>query len=146
MATTPGKEKDKGGRPVGSVNKITAEVRKWAAESGELPHEFLLRMTRGEVITRKVADEKGNITEVVEHYDLDARRAAAVAAAPYFASKLATVELIQGMKDDDLDKLIAEFATQAGIAVGAGGEGEADESGSGETGSSQRRRRITFDD
>lgn len=50
---TPGR----GGRPRGSLNKATAEIRRLAKESGELPHEFQLRIMRMGVGARLIWDE-----------------------------------------------------------------------------------------
>ncbi len=132
------------GRPVGSLNKITQEARLRAMEQGDLPHEFLLRVSRGELIKTKVVDEDGVITFRYDQPDLDKRIDAAKAAAPYYAPKLATVELITGISDDDLDQLIAESASAAGFSLTAGGEGQADPGTDGEPGSNpapQRTRR-----
>ncbi|MEN9846093.1 MAG: hypothetical protein RIS36_1240 [Pseudomonadota bacterium] len=67
------------GRPKGSVAKITEEAVARAKEGGELPHQFLLRIVRGDAIDG-------------ERPSLQMRIAAAVAAAPYFAPKLAAIE------------------------------------------------------
>ena len=67
------------GRPKGAVAKITEEAVAKAKAGGELPHQFLLRIMRGEVIDG-------------ERPSLQMRIAAAVSAAPYFAPKLAVME------------------------------------------------------
>jgi hypothetical protein len=67
------------GRPKGAVAKITEEAVAKAKEGGELPHQFLLRVVRGEEIDG-------------ERPSLQMRIAAAVSAAPYFAPKLAVME------------------------------------------------------
>lgn len=136
------------GRPVGSTNRLIKEARERARETGELPHEFLLRISQGQVITRKVMDPITKaVKEVVEEYDFDARRDAAKAAAPYFAPKISTVEVIRGVQDDDLDALIAELAAQAGVVIGAGGEEPEAEGTAGEDGDGRRppRKRIRID-
>lgn len=112
------------GRPPGSLNKITQAARLRAAQTGELPHEFLLRVARGELIQGKRVDEDGVVTIHYDQPDLSTRIDAAKAAAPYYAPKLATVELIQNVGDDELDQLIAESAAAAGFGLVAGGEGE----------------------
>lgn len=67
------------GRPKGAVSKLSATAVAHAKATGELPHEFLLRVVRGQCI-----DD--------QYPTLEQRIAAAVAAAPYFAPKLAAVE------------------------------------------------------
>ena len=86
------------GRPKGRTNSVTAEARKAAAESGLLPHEWLLKVSRGEPIEQKrwkiVYDKQGNekgrelITEEV-YADFPTRIDAAKAASPYYAPRLA---------------------------------------------------------
>lgn len=125
METNQDKPKNKGGRPVGSSTRLSREAIEKAREGGMLPHEFLLAIMRGEVITRKEVDEDGKITRVPESYDFEKRMDAAKAAAPYFAPKISTVEVIHGVPDDELNRIIESLATQAGIDIGAGGEGEA---------------------
>ena len=67
------------GRPKGAVAKMTAEAVIQAKATGELPHEFLLRIVRGEPIDGH--------TPTIEQ-----RMSAAMSAAPYFAPKLAVME------------------------------------------------------
>ena len=67
------------GRPKGAVAKLTATAVARAKSTGELPHEFLLRVVRGESIDDQVPT-------------LEQRIAAAVSVAPYFAPKLAAIE------------------------------------------------------
>jgi hypothetical protein len=67
------------GRPIGAVAKLTATAVARAKSTGELPHEFLLRVVRGERIDNEVPS-------------LEQRIAAAVSVAPYFAPKLAAIE------------------------------------------------------
>ena len=86
------------GRPKGRTNSVTAEARKAAAESGMLPHEWLLKVSRGEPIEQKrwkiVYEKQGNekgrelITEEV-YADFPTRIDAAKAASPYYAPRLA---------------------------------------------------------
>lgn len=71
--------KKTGGRRKGTPNRKNAETMALAAKAGELPHEFLLRVSRGETIDgHKPSFEQ--------------RCAAAKDAAPYYAPKLAAVE------------------------------------------------------
>ena len=58
---------------------MTATAVARAKSTGELPHEFLLRVVRGESIDEQVPT-------------LEQRIAAAVSVAPYFAPKLAAIE------------------------------------------------------
>jgi len=72
------------GRPKGTVDArcIAAKadaMRKLAYEGGELPHQFLLRVARGEEIDGYTFTPKERVY-------------AAIAAAPYFAPRLASVE------------------------------------------------------
>lgn len=86
------------GRPKGSKQKVTAQARAAAMETGLLPHEWLLKVARGEPIehTRVVIqyDKNGKeksrelVTEEV-YADFPTRIDAAKAAAPYYAPKLA---------------------------------------------------------
>lgn len=115
--------KNKGGRPVGSMSKIAMEAREKAKATGQLPHEFLLSIARGEAIFRDVVDPAtGEITKQLEVYDFDARRDAAKAAAPYYAPKISTVEVISGVPDEQLDLIIAQLTAEAGVNTGASGE------------------------
>ena len=74
-----GGKREGAGRKPGSVNRISRKVREDAAKTGELPHELLLRISRGETID-------GHAPAFSERMD------AAKAAAPYFAPKLAATE------------------------------------------------------
>lgn len=85
-------------RPKGFTNKIRpAEtikpdakrflrklMRARAADDGELPHEFLLRIARGEAITMT--------NGVIFEPNIDMRIHCAIACAPYWAPKLAQIE------------------------------------------------------
>jgi len=128
------------GRPKGSLSKIAEESRQLALATGELPHQLLLRIARGEVIYRETVDKDGKVSRVVENYDFEARKSAAVAAAPYYAPKISTVEVITGVNDDELDRIIKELAAQTGTNLGNGGEEPSDE----EEGSPPRSRRAVF--
>jgi hypothetical protein len=75
-----GGKREGAGRKPGSVNQMSRKAREEAAKTGELPHEFLLRIARGESID-------GHAPAFNERMD------AAKAAAPYFAPKLAATEL-----------------------------------------------------
>ena len=109
----------KAGRPQGSVNRLSKVTIERARNSGngELPHEFLLRIARGEEIdgTKPTFEQ---------------RMDAASVAAPYFAPKLAAIEQkieqeVTGvisstpMTMDDWDKQYATDAGDLGAATGA---------------------------
>ena len=86
------------GRPKGALSKVTAKAKQAAMETGLLPHEWLLKVSRGEGITQKrwvvKYDAKGNeksrdlIAEEV-YADFPTRIDAAKAASPYYAPRLA---------------------------------------------------------
>ena len=67
------------GRPKGAVSKLATEAVAKAKATGDLPHEFLLKIVRGEPIDGTSPS-------------IEQRIHAAIAVAPYFAPKLATVE------------------------------------------------------
>ena len=87
------------GRPVGSTNRVTVAAREAARETGLLPHEWLLKVSRGEPIEQKrwniIRDDAGQeisrelVTEIV-YADFGTRMDAAKAAAPFYAPRLAT--------------------------------------------------------
>lgn len=87
------------GRKPGSVNKMSHDAREKAALTGELPHEFLLRVGRGETIGEHVPTFQERVD-------------AAKAAAPYFAPKLAgasieltTKESARTLSDEQLEAI-----------------------------------------
>jgi len=75
-----GGKREGAGRKLGGVNKMSKQAREEAAKTGELPHEYLLRISRGEKI-------EGYTPTFTERMD------AAKAAAPYFAPKLSTTSV-----------------------------------------------------
>lgn len=77
------------GRPRGAPNKQTVARQAAARASGLLPHEFLLAVLRGEVID-------GHKPTFAERID------AASKAAPYYAAKLASVE-VSGKADAPIE-------------------------------------------
>ena len=90
------------GRPKGSTQKVTTKAREEAMASGLLPHEWLLKVSRGEPVTQKswkvTYDSKGKekgIELVEEEYyaDFATRIDAAKAAAPYYAPRLAVQQV-----------------------------------------------------
>jgi hypothetical protein len=101
-----GGRREGAGRKVGSVNAMSQRAREEAQKTGELPHEFLLRVSRGE----KFGDHEPTFDE---------RMDAAKAAAPYFAPRISattiaanfgTQKTAEQLTDDEL----------AAIALGAG--------------------------
>lgn len=108
------------GRPKGSVTKVTAKAREAAMETGLLPHEWLLKVSRGEGIKHKrwivKYDTKGNekSRELIEeevYADFPTRIDAAKAASPYYAPRLAVQTVsVTGSSDavSDTLKAIAE--------------------------------------
>jgi hypothetical protein len=84
-------------------------------KNGELPHEFLLRIVRGEEIRHGKDKETGQpiyVTPTIEQ-----RIECAKAAAPYFAPKLSTIEVVKNLTDDNLDDIIKAAAEGSGIIV-----------------------------
>lgn len=79
------------GRPKGRLPGRAAEIAA-ARALGELPHEFLARIARGDEITLGVVTKKGKETPITCYPTLDQRIDAAKAAAPFFAPRLAQVE------------------------------------------------------
>lgn len=97
------------GRPKGAISRAAKDAIKRAKASGELPHEFLLRVSRGEKIDGKVSS-------------IQARIDAAKAAAPYFAAKLSVAEYhqfdphdLRNMTDEELEAEIK--ASEASLAA-----------------------------
>lgn len=116
------------GRPIGSMSRLAKEAREQAKLTGDLPHEFLLRVSRGELIEGKRYDEvTGKISTYYEMPDFEKRMDAAKSAAPYYAPKISTVEVISGVSSEQLDEIIAGAAAEAGISIGTDGESEEDE-------------------
>jgi hypothetical protein len=86
------------GRKPGSVNKASMRAREEAAKTGELPHEFLLRISRGEEIN-------SHTPSFAERMD------AAKAAAPYFAARLSTTVIdatVNGERKRSADEMTDE--------------------------------------
>lgn len=75
----PGGRREGAGRKPGGVNKMSAAARERAALTGELPHELLLRVSRGE----NIDGHKPTFQDRVD---------AAKAAAPYFAPRMSTID------------------------------------------------------
>lgn len=132
-------EPDKGGRPVGSMNRLAMAAREAAQATGVLPHELLLQWGRGEPMSRKVpprnVEDRNDLTKWTLEYlpvDEDCMRDAAKSAAPYYAPKISTVEVISGVSDAALDDIIRRAAAEAGLSIGPGGESEEDKGTAGD--------------
>lgn len=131
------------GRKPGSHNVMSKAAREAAAATGLLPHEILLSIARGEPQTLKMPVQVGGktvIQETLVGVDLESIKDAAKAAAPYYAPKISTVEVISGVSDDDLDAIIARAAAEAGVSLGHGGEGEEGEDQAGANRPAGRKR------
>ena len=108
------------GRPKGALSKVTAKAKQAAMETGLLPHEWLLQVSRGEGIKHKrwviKYDTKGNeksrdLVEEEIYADFPTRIDAAKAASPYYAPRLAVQTVsVTGTSDtvSDTLKAIAE--------------------------------------
>lgn len=102
------------GRPKGALSKVTAKAKLAAMETGLLPHEWLLKVSRGEGIEHKrwviKYDKNGKetsrelVTEEV-YADFPTRIDAAKAAAPFYAPKLAVQQVKVG---SDVGNAVAE--------------------------------------
>lgn len=131
------------GRPEGSTNRYTKQAIEQAKATGLLPHEILLSMARGEPQTEFLVDSvTGKVVEQLVSLDIEQRKDAAKAAAPYYAPKISTVEVIRNVEDAELDWLIAELTSKAGIALSPDGEGTADEDEAGAGSSDPATRTI----
>lgn len=125
------------------LKRLNKMMREAAQETGLLPHEILLKVARGQLIQHEVLNADGTVeTRYLPPVNLDTIIDAAKHAAPFFAPKISTVEIIQGVSDEDLDQLIAQSAAAAGLSLGADGEGEEGEGAEGAGGGSIPRRRI----
>ena len=107
------------GRPKGSVTKVTAKAREAAMETGLLPHEWLLKVSRGEGIKHKrwvikydaKGDEKSR--ELVEeeiYADFSTRIDAAKAASPYYAPRLAVQTVSVSGNSDAVSETLKSIA------------------------------------
>ena len=143
------------GRPPGSAHWMAARAREWAEQTGDLPHEILLKIARGQAVCIPVISPETGLFELDDegHFkrkwltatSLDEIVDAAKAAAPYFAPKISTIQVIQGVPDHELDEFIARAAAEAGVALGAGGEGQAEQAEDSSSRSGMRRTRLVED-
>ncbi|WP_139224878.1 hypothetical protein [Dokdonella immobilis] len=88
------------------MNKISKRAREAAAKTGELPHEFLLRIARGE----KIGEHEPTFQERVD---------AAKAAAPYYAARLGAVDV--NAKVRTAARSLRELSDEELIHLAAGG-------------------------
>lgn len=100
VETTP-EDKPQLPKRVSKVNRLAIEE---AHRTGILPHEFLLKISRG-----------GRIDGVKP--DMAMRISCAKAAAPYYAPKLSAVELIKDLNDEELEAIITGAANEAGFTL-----------------------------
>lgn len=126
------------GRPTGAVSIMTRKAREEAQRTGLLPHEILLDIARGNPQIIQVPRDQPDGTTLIEEslvgVTMEERKDAAKAAAPYYAPRISAMEITKGLGDDDLDRLIAEFAAQAGIGGIVGGEDPEDPEADGDRG------------
>lgn len=130
------------GRPPGAKNKRTLALQAASKtglppDLGMLPHVWLLRIMQGYPVAHG-KDKQGKAA--LYFPTMEERIECAKAAAPYFAPRLSSVEVIKGLTDHELDAIIAGAAAEAGVSLGAGGEGgEGKTPGSGGDGPRPRR-------
>ncbi len=116
MATRGGARPNSGRKP--GAKMLMSELSQAEAKlAGILPHEWLLKVVRGDPIeqsyTVDVVDKKGQVigqevmTKTV-YPDLQMRHDAAKAAAPYYAPRLATQVITLRGREDVLNQLTDE--------------------------------------
>lgn len=107
------------GRPRGSLSRVTAIAKQAAMETGLLPHEWLLKVSRGEPIIHKrwvvKYDGKGKekSRELVEeeiYSDFSTRLDAAKAASPYYAPRLAVQTVSIASVSDAVSETLKSIA------------------------------------
>lgn len=105
-------------------------------------------MARGEPQVEYDVDPiTGKTVERLVPLDIEQRKDAAKAAAPYYAPKISTVEVIKNVDDAELDFIIAELAAQTGLSGGTSGEAAQDDpQGPAGGGGTPRRRVQLLDD
>jgi len=107
------------GRPKGALSKVTAKAKQAAMETGLLPHEWLLMVSRGEGIKHKrwviKYDAKGNeksrdLVEEEVYVDFPTRIDAAKAAAPFYAPRLAVQTVSVSGNSDAVSETLKSIA------------------------------------
>jgi hypothetical protein len=97
------------GRPKGSVNRTSIKFIEEAARAGGmLPHEVLLNVMRCDYVV--INGTKYSPT-------FEQRMQAAVQAAPYFAPRLGSVDVLQGHSDEDLRALLVETLRDPAVST-----------------------------
>ena len=105
-----------GQRGKGATGRWAEESRKRARDTGELPHEFLLRVARGEGIDLIEEKEDGSLKERTYYPNFTDRVEAATSCANYFAPKLTAqqVENLDGateLSDEDITRQLEVLMT-----------------------------------
>jgi len=105
-----------GARGKGATGRWAEESRKRARETGELPHEFLLRVARGEGIDLVEEQQDGSLRERTYYPNFTDRVEAATSCANYFAPKLTaqqveTIDPTDELSDEDLARKINALMT-----------------------------------
>lgn len=121
----PNNSRNPAGRGKGTQQKVTTQARLEAAQSGLLPHEWLLKVARGEPVphtkwkityhAKTGVELKRELVHEEYYADFDRRIDAAKAAAPFYAPRLATQTVtvhgnlgLTKLTDDELkDELLA---------------------------------------
>lgn len=107
------------GRPKGAIAKVTTKAKQAAMETGLLPHEWLLMVSRGEGVKHKrwevVFDTNGveqsrDLIEEEIYADFPTRIDAAKAAAPYYAPRLAVQTVSVTGNSDAVAQTLREIA------------------------------------
>jgi hypothetical protein len=89
----PPKRPHTGGRKPGSMSIMSRDAHDRAAATGELPHEFLLRVARGDELFDDYVNVDGDKVKIKRFPTFAERVDAAKAAAPYFQPRLATTDV-----------------------------------------------------
>jgi hypothetical protein len=135
------------GRPPNSLNKMTQQAREAAKLEGRMPHEILLDAARGKPMTVYKPQPDGTMKAELEPVSLAQALDAAKAAAPFYAPKISTVEVVGNLDDATLNSLLERTAAEAGVAIAPSREGEegsaleGDEA-AGEVAPARTRRRL----
>ena len=120
-----------GGRRKGRKQTVSNQARKEAAAAGLLPHEWLLKVSRGEPIPHKqwkiVYDTKGNelsreLVEVEVYADFATRIDAAKAAAPYYAPRLSAQQMKLDQSSNASGVMLVPVMSQDDWAKAAAGQ------------------------
>lgn len=80
------------GRPKGVPNRISRELIEEAKATGDLPHEFLLKIAQNKLGKKVILGYDMFGKAIRGEPDIKLRQRAAEAAAPYYAPRLAQIE------------------------------------------------------